>query len=344
MDRTIKRHDVQKLLPGKLDHAFLDSLIKKYTKSGDTVFIGSEVGEDATVIDIGDKYLIAKTDPITFATDAIGYYVVHVNANDIYCMGGLPKWFLATILLPERDTSGQLVESIFQQIFDTCQKEDIRFCGGHTEITVSLERPIVCGQMLGEVEKEKIILKKNAKEGDRILLYRPVPIEAVSVIAREKEKELLLYFSQDFIKRCKQFLFEPGISVRRGAVLAQSSGEIHGLHDPTEGGLFTALNELAFAMGKGVRVNEEKIPIIPEARELCHFFNLNPLGCIASGSLLIIADPQNARHIQNTFAQKGEPIVDIGEVAIAGKNLLIDVNGKETKLPNFPRDEIVKIF
>ena len=47
------------------------------------VIVGPAVGEDAAIIDMGDRYLIAKSDPITFATDAIGYYAVVVNANDI---------------------------------------------------------------------------------------------------------------------------------------------------------------------------------------------------------------------------------------------------------------------
>ena len=37
--------------------------------------------------------LLAKTDPITFATDRIGWYAVNVNANDIAVAGGTPKWF-----------------------------------------------------------------------------------------------------------------------------------------------------------------------------------------------------------------------------------------------------------
>ncbi|MCK4687363.1 MAG: hydrogenase expression/formation protein, partial [Candidatus Lokiarchaeota archaeon] len=65
------------------------------------VIMGSKIGEDAAVIDMGNKYLVAKTDPITFTTDEIGYYAVNVNVNDVVCMGAKPKWFQSTILLPE---------------------------------------------------------------------------------------------------------------------------------------------------------------------------------------------------------------------------------------------------
>jgi hydrogenase maturation factor len=44
------------------------------------------LGEDATVIDQGDTFLLVKTDPITFTSEQIGVYAVQINANDIYCM------------------------------------------------------------------------------------------------------------------------------------------------------------------------------------------------------------------------------------------------------------------
>src|SRR3989304_448012 len=60
----------------------------------------------------GGRLLVAKTDPVTFASDHIGWYTVHVNANDIACMGARPAWFLATVLLPEGASERQ-AEEIF---------------------------------------------------------------------------------------------------------------------------------------------------------------------------------------------------------------------------------------
>jgi hydrogenase expression/formation protein HypE len=88
---------------GKLYPDLLGSLFASYHIDDPTVIIGPEVGEDAAVIDLGDTYLVAKTDPITFATDEIGWYLVCVNGNDIATMGAEPRWLLATLLLPERE-------------------------------------------------------------------------------------------------------------------------------------------------------------------------------------------------------------------------------------------------
>jgi hydrogenase maturation factor len=100
------RENLNKFPIGKLKHEFLSKMLKKFVSDthlkDDRVIMGSNIGEDAAVIDMGDNYLVAKTDPITFATDAIGYYAVNVNVNDVVCTGATPKWFQSTILLPQK--------------------------------------------------------------------------------------------------------------------------------------------------------------------------------------------------------------------------------------------------
>ena len=86
---------------GKLPPALLERLLSRVPIQDPRVLLGPRIGEDAALIDMGDRVLVAKTDPITFATDSIGWYAVQVNANDVACMGARPRWFLATVLLPE---------------------------------------------------------------------------------------------------------------------------------------------------------------------------------------------------------------------------------------------------
>ena len=50
---------------GKLELEYLAQLLAKYARLDDRVLAGAGIGEDATVIDFGDRYLVAKTDPIT---------------------------------------------------------------------------------------------------------------------------------------------------------------------------------------------------------------------------------------------------------------------------------------
>src|SRR5690349_22905525 len=76
------------LLPlGKLPGAMLQAVLDKHARHDARVVVGPRVGEDAAVIDVGDRYLVATADPITFATDELGWYALHVNANDVVVRG-----------------------------------------------------------------------------------------------------------------------------------------------------------------------------------------------------------------------------------------------------------------
>ena len=89
---------------GKLPAEPLERLLDKYVPDDPRVVVGPRVGEDAAVIDMGDRYLVATTDPITFATDELGWYALHVNANDLAVRGARPRWFLATCSCPRGRT------------------------------------------------------------------------------------------------------------------------------------------------------------------------------------------------------------------------------------------------
>src|SRR5207247_3042847 len=106
------------------------------------LWIGPQLGEDAAVIDVGDRCLVVTTDPITFATDHIGRYAVHVNANDVAVLGARPLWFFVVMLLPEHSATPELVESIMAEVGTACEELGATVGGGHTEVTQGLDRPI----------------------------------------------------------------------------------------------------------------------------------------------------------------------------------------------------------
>jgi hydrogenase maturation factor len=107
---------------GKLPIKTLERLLKRNKIKDPRVIVGPGIGEDAAVIDTGGpRYLLAKTDPITFTADQIGWYAVHINANDIVTMGARPLWYLATLLLPEDLTTQDLAEKIFHDTMKACK-------------------------------------------------------------------------------------------------------------------------------------------------------------------------------------------------------------------------------
>ena len=68
---------------GKLSPEELTRWFSQMDRHDPRVLLGPGIGLDCAVIDFGDKFLVAKSDPITFTATDIGWYAVHVNANDI---------------------------------------------------------------------------------------------------------------------------------------------------------------------------------------------------------------------------------------------------------------------
>ena len=333
---------------GKLKHDFLKELLPKHDGSTNLV-VGPQLGEDAAVIELGDSYLVATSDPITFATEDIGWYVVCVNSNDIAAMGAVPKWLLVTLLLPEDATTPEMVRNIMAQLTQACAEFDIALCGGHTEVTPAVTQPVVIGQMMGVTDKNTLFTSADACAGDVLILTKGLGIEATAIIAREREEQLREKCDSQFLAQAKNYLIDPGISVLKDAQIAIATGGVHAMHDVTEGGVSTAVYELATAAELGVVVYSDKLLASSVlygdiTRRLCDMFGLNPLGVISSGAMLIAADPKKNEAICQDLGKVGIGADIIGEFLPSEDGLwLEDATGKQP-LPIFETDEIAKLF
>ena len=322
----------------------LGSLLSEIETADPRVVLGPRPGEDAALIDFGDRYLVAKTDPITFATDLIGWYMVNVNANDLAVMGATPRWLLATLLLPEGSRASRVAE-IFRQLSDACAELNIALVGGHTEVTYGLDRPIAVGAMLGEVDKDSAVLSSGVRPGDSLILTKGVAVEGTSILAREAADELATKGADaDSIERAAGLLFDPGISVLRDAQIAVEAGDVHAMHDPTEGGLSGGLYELAVASGTGFDIHAASIPILPECKLFCEALGLDPLGLIASGSLLSAVSPSSAEAVLDALLGEGIDARVIGVANDKAGEVTLHSDGSSSEFPRFPRDELARFF
>ena len=336
---------MQSLPIGKLRAGTLQAIFDKYHSKDPRVVVGPRVGEDAAIIDMGDRFLVATTDPITFATAEIGWYALHVNANDLAVRGARPLWFLATLLLPEGRATEASVERLFADVSDACAELGVALIGGHTEVTAGLPRAIVSGCMLGEVEKDRLVTTGGARPGDTLLLTKGVPLEGAAIMARECAAEAgRRGVSADVVERARDFLRRPGISVVPEARAACGVARVHAMHDPTEGGVATACWELAQAGDVGLRVDRERIPVLPEGRALCEALGLDPLGTIASGSLLLAVDPTDTERVTAACRAAGVDCAAIGRVTAPSEGVSLVTAGRARPMPAFPQDEITRIF
>nr|MDO8109369.1 AIR synthase family protein [Candidatus Sigynarchaeota archaeon] len=349
-----------KLKNGKLPPDLLRDFLYKYTnaKNDPRVRNAPALGDDAAVIDMGTYCMVSKTDPITMAVENLGYYVVNVNANDVATKGAVPRWFQSTLLFPEGSSKDD-IERVFFDIKKTCEELGISIIGGHTEITPVVKKPVAIGNMMGEVlkqplttevkkgevEKEHLITPDKVADGDDIILLKGIAIEATGLIANEKIDLLKSKgFDQAFITRCKEYLRNPGINASVPAIAAFRAGKIHAMHDPTEGGLGNALNELSELTGNGFKLYQERIKVYPETKQICDAFGLDPLFLLASGAMVIIAPPEETIKIVRAIRNIKMDAAVIGSVVGKKEGIYFMQSGAKIPMKGYQEDEILKVL
>jgi hydrogenase maturation factor len=176
------------------------------------------------------------------------------------------------------------------------------------------------------------------------MLIGPIAVEGTALIAREFAGELRDDFDNDFIVRSARLLNDPGISIVKQAKTLLEAGGVTAMHDPTEGGLASGIRELAGASGCGAVVNKALIPILPETEAICRHFELNPLGMLASGSLLAAVSPEYVQSIERACLDRGFRPSVIGKLTVPDRGFTLIVDGEARDLPVFAADEVAGLF
>ena len=328
---------------GKIPNTALEEFIDTFQFNDPSILVGPGVGEDTAALDItGEQVLVLKSDPITFVTSNAGYYAVIINANDIATSGAIPRWLLTTLLFPPGATALQIRKTMLE-IRDVCKSLGIILCGGHTEITEAVTRPVVTGMMAGTVARSELLDKGNMLPGDKILLTKRVAVEGTAILAGEFKKKLTgLGIGRETLLECEGFLAM--VSILPEAELAANHPGTVAMHDVTEGGLATALFELSSAGGHRIRIALDKIPIFARTRELCDVLGIDPLGLIGSGSLLIACRSQHHRTLMHRIQTEKIEVSCIGEVVEKGRGIEAHKDGRKKKWPEFEVDELARLF
>jgi hydrogenase maturation factor len=333
------------LTPGKLPLELLSKILSAHVSNlPDDVRIGPSPGMDAAVIKGDSGLTVVAMDPVTFVTRDLGYYLVTVNANDVAVMGARPKYFFFTLLLPDDKAEEADVDSVFGDVSESLKVYGAHLVGGHTEVTTGINHPIGIGTLIGETNPESLVTPGGARSGDALVMTKGVAIEGTSILAREKEGELLERLSREEWERMRGFHRDPGIGVVREALALSSLGIPTAMHDPTEGGLAMGAVELAIASGAGLHLLEREIPVYSETRKLCEIFGLNPLGLIASGTLLFTCPVERLEAAEKALLSLKIPMAVIGEMKERGFGFRLETQEGLRDLPHSSQDELTKVL
>jgi len=325
------------LSTGKLPAALLRELLESSAELPPEIRVGPRIGEDACAIDLPAGTLVVATDPITLTGSEVGAYAVVINANDVAVTGVRPRWFLATLLLPEGTTEGE-VRALFAGIDRALAELGAHLVGGHSEVTGAVSQPVVVGQMLGLAEPGRVVKTGGARAGDAIVQVGHAPVEGAAVLAAECSAGLA-GIDAALLERARDATREPGISVVEPALVAADGGAT-ALHDPTEGGLSAGLHELAEASGLCLKVDPEAVSWFEPGVAVCAALGADPWGTLASGALLAAFPPARLEAALRALDARGFDARVIGEAAVGSGVTLRDGSA----LPRFDRDEVARLL
>jgi hydrogenase maturation factor len=328
---------------GKLPADLLARLLAGVKVDDPSVLVAPAPGFDAAMIRPGDD-IIVKSDPITFSTSSPGEYLVAVNANDIACLGGVPRWLTVTALFPHGGTTARDVADLFASLVKACERIGVSLVGGHTEITPGIDRLLLSGTMIGIPGNLGALFPGSARAGDELWMTQAAGIEGTSIIASEAPEADLAGIPQHLLDAARSLLDDPGISIVAPADLARRTTTVTAMHDPTEGGIATAIHELADASGLGFEIELEQIPVWPVTRALTERFDISPFGLISSGALLFAAAPGAENDLQRAFDEAGIPVTRIGHLVADRHHRVARTTGGQRPLPRYDADEITRVF
>lgn len=273
---------------GKLpEQVLIRSILKQVNHRRDEVLVGPAVGQDCTAFAVAeDEAVVMSVDPITGTTKDIGPLAVYITTNDLAAAGAEPIGIMLTVLLPER-VREIAVRRMMTDIEAICEKLQIEVLGGHTEVTNVVNQPLISVTGVGKMKKNQVNCLQDIRPNQDLVVTKWIGLEATTIIAKEKEKELSARFAPGLIETAKGF--DQYLSVIPESKIGMEHG-ICAMHDITEGGVFGALWEMASGADLGLEVDLRKIPIRQETVEVCEFFGVNPYQIMSSGSMLIATD------------------------------------------------------
>ena len=193
------------------------------------------------------------------------------------------------------------------------------------------------GTIVGRINKN-FIPNQIVKENQSIILGGHAGIEGSKIIVENTKSK------HKIISNLKKSIKNLTIGVNNIAKIAISTGKIIKMHDPTEGGFSTALHELCEFSDVGCEIIENEIKFVDNFNEACQILNLNPLGVISSGCLLMICKEKDSSEIINKLRSSDIPAIKIGKTTNSKKRNIIKKDGKKENLERFDQDEIIKIF
>ena len=273
------------------EFGLIDRINSKFTnKNAETI---KGIGDDAAVIDVGDKYMLVTTDilfeGIHFDLSYtplrhLGYKAVAVNISDIAAMNGIAKQITVTIGLSNR-ISVEAIDELYEGIKFACESYNVDLIGGDTSASAS--GFVVSITATGFVDKDKIVYRNGAKPNDILCVTGDLAAAyfGLQVLEREKQVYLANPSMQPELTE-KEYLVGKILKPEARTDIIHELNELgvvpSSMIDISDG-LASELLHICTQSGVGAMVFEDKLPIEDITMLTATEFNVSPITAALNG-------------------------------------------------------------
>jgi len=272
------------------EFGLIDRLTKNIELKNDSSIKG--IGDDAAVIK-SDKHQVITTDILVEGIHFdlvytplkhLGYKAVVVNLSDVYAMNATPKQILVSLAISNR-FSVEAIEEIYEGVKLACNKFGVDLIGGDT--TASQKGLIINVVAIGEQEKEKIVFRNTAKEGDLLCVSGDLGAAYMGLTILQREKQVFLnapdasieLSGDDYIVG-RQLKPEP----RKDVIdFFEEQGIVPTSMIDISDGLSSEILHICKQSNVGCQLNEEFVPVAKETYDKALEFGIDPINCALSG-------------------------------------------------------------
>jgi len=273
------------------EFGLIDHLTKNIKLKNENTIKG--VGDDAAVIDMGDKYQLVSTDLLVegvhfdlgyMPLKHLGYKSVAVNVSDICAMNGTAKQITFGLAMSNRFTV-EAIDELYAGIYLACEHYGVDLIGGDT--TSSTAGLMISVTVLGEVEKESVVYRSGAKVNDLVICTGDLGAAYLGLQLLNREKEMFQenptmqpdLTGNDYVLKRQ---LKPEAGVKYIKILKDLDIIPTSMIDISDG-LSSEVLHLAKSSKVGITIHEDKIPVDYTTMNLANEFNVNPIVCALSG-------------------------------------------------------------
>lgn len=336
---------MEKLPQGKLPPNILSKLLEKINLNKN-VLVGPKVGFDSSVIFLENKKIVVTTDPSIYLPKKIppemfAFGIVHFAASDIAVFGAIPQFMVYNLLVPvgiEIDFVSRIIELIIEE----SEKINVSIIGGHTGAYSGIHIPVATNTMIGIPINDRIILPSNAQIGDKIILTKFIGLEFIVALSYYNPQLISEILNENFVKKYRE-MYRLETVLDEALILAKHNA-VHAMHDVTEGGLATALKEIADASNVGFEIFYDQLPIPEDVEAILMHLNIDPFYVSNTGGLLATIPSDEEDNVLKLLRKMNIQASVIGEIKRREDGRYLIKNGKKYRFTYQFKDYFAEHF